>query len=59
VTVGDRETVKQILRLIESLKPQSEVEPQRAFGRRPKRARTRRGVPTKGRSLFGDPDKKA
>ena len=51
VTVGDRETVKQVLRLLD-LKQETEEEPKKAFGRRMKRARPRKGAPTKGSRLF-------
>ena len=51
VTVGDRETVKQVLRLLD-LKQEAEAEPKKAFGRRMKRARPRKGAPTKGSRLF-------
>ncbi len=56
VTVGDRETVKQILRILDlkrgQLQDQEEEKPKPAFGRRMKRAKARKGVPTSGRSLF-------
>jgi ATP-dependent RNA helicase RhlE len=51
VTVGDRETAKRILRLLEDRKPAEEKDDKVSFGRPMKKA-TRRGVPTQGRKLF-------
>jgi len=51
VTVGDRETVKQVLRILD-VKKDAEEAPKKAFGRRMKRARQRKGVPSKGSRLF-------
>ena len=51
VTVGDRETVRQVMRLLD-LKTEKEEAPKKQFGRRMKRARPRKGVPTRGQKLF-------
>jgi len=55
VTVGDRETVKQVLRYLESkVAKEEEAEPPKpTYGRRMKRdKKARRGAPTTGRKLF-------